>query len=150
MQTIFEFINIFAYEGPSSLANEALFIVKLTDRIFERNAKRREITLAIRKKTDLMRKDFYMKTLWNYLDRKGQGIVEYALLLSFIVGLAMMLNGANLGGAVKDVFDDVSNVLASINGDGKEFDIPASLAAIYNIRKNYRDLMLVSRTIVEA
>ncbi len=31
MQTIFEFINIFAYEGPSSLANEALFIVKLTD-----------------------------------------------------------------------------------------------------------------------
>ena len=58
-------------------------------------------------------------------------------MLSFIVGLAMMLNGANLGGTVKDVFDDVSSVLASINGDGKEFDIPASLAAIYNIRKNY-------------
>ena len=71
MQTIFGFVNIFAYEGPSLLAKETLFIVKLTDWIFERNAKRREITLAIRKKTDLMRKDFYMKTLWNYLDRKG-------------------------------------------------------------------------------
>ena len=51
----------------------------------------------------------------------------------------MMLNGANLGGAVKDVFDDVANVLASINGDGKEFDIPASLAAIYKIRKHYNE-----------
>ena len=60
-------------------------------------------------------------------------------MLSFIVGLAMMLNGANLGGTVKDVFDDVSNVLASINGDGKEFDIPASLAAIYKIRKHYNE-----------
>lgn len=98
MQTIFEFVNIFAYEGPSLLAKETLFIVKLTDRIFERNAKRRENNLAIRKQTDLMRKDFHMKTIRNYLDRKGQGIVEYALLLSFIVGLAMMLNGANLGG----------------------------------------------------
>ena len=30
--------------------------------------------------------------------QKGQGIVEYALLLAFVVGIAMMLNGANLGG----------------------------------------------------
>ena len=43
--------------------------------------------------------------------QKGQGIVEYALLLAFIVGIAMMLNGANLGGAVKGVFDDVAQVL---------------------------------------
>ena len=49
-----------------------------------------------------------------YLKRKqkGQGIVEYALLLAFIVGIAMMLNGSNLGGAVKGVFDDVAMVLA--------------------------------------
>ena len=39
--------------------------------------------------------------------RKGQGIVEYALLLAFVVGIAMMLNGANLGSAIKGVFDDV-------------------------------------------
>ena len=43
--------------------------------------------------------------------QKGQGIVEYALLLAFIVGIAMMLNGSNLGGAVKDTFDKVAAVL---------------------------------------
>ncbi len=51
----------------------------------------------------------------NYLKQKGQGIVEYALLLAFIVGLAMMLNGANLGGAVKGVFDDVASLLGGEN-----------------------------------
>ncbi len=40
--------------------------------------------------------------------QKGQGIVEYAILLAFIVGIAIMLNGANLGGAVKDTFDTVA------------------------------------------
>ena len=44
--------------------------------------------------------------------RKGQGIVEYALLLAFVVGIAMMLNGADLGGAIKGVFDDAAAVLA--------------------------------------
>ena len=121
MQTIFGFVNIFAYEGPSLLAKETLFIVKLTDRIFERNAKRRENNLAIRKQTDLMRKDFHMKTIRNYLDRKGQGIVEYALLLSFIVGLAMMLNGANLGGTVKGVFDDVAGLLGGEKSAAKTY-----------------------------
>ena len=43
--------------------------------------------------------------------QKGQGIVEYALILAFIVGVAVMLNGANLGGAIKGVFDDVAGVL---------------------------------------
>ena len=43
--------------------------------------------------------------------QKGQGIVEYALLLAFVVGIAMMLNGANLGSAVKDTFDKVAAVL---------------------------------------
>ena len=44
--------------------------------------------------------------------QKGQGIVEYALLLAFVVGIGMMLNGANLGGAVKDTFDKVATFLA--------------------------------------
>lgn len=49
----------------------------------------------------------------NYLKRKqkGQGIVEYALILAFVVGVAMMLNGANVGGAVKDTFDKVASLL---------------------------------------
>lgn len=54
-----------------------------------------------------------MVNVLEYLKRKqkGQGIVEYALLLAFVVGIAMMLNGTNLGGAVKGVFDDVAMVL---------------------------------------
>lgn len=43
--------------------------------------------------------------------QKGQGIVEYALILAFVVGIAMMLNGSNLGGAVKDTFDKVASLL---------------------------------------
>lgn len=43
--------------------------------------------------------------------RKGQGIVEYALLLAFVVGIAMMLRGVGLAGAVKDTFDSVAAVL---------------------------------------
>ena len=46
--------------------------------------------------------------------QKAQGIVEYALLLAFVVGIAMMLNGANLGDAVKDTFDKVASVLGEV------------------------------------
>ena len=42
----------------------------------------------------------------------GQGIVEYALILAFVVGIAMMLNTSNLGGAILAVFDDVADYLA--------------------------------------
>ena len=50
--------------------------------------------------------------------QKGQGIVEYALLLAFVVGIAMMLNGADLGGAVKDTFDKVAEALS---GEKKDY-----------------------------
>ena len=46
---------------------------------------------------------------------KGQGIVEYALLLAFVVGIAMMLQGVGLANAVKDTFDDVANLLKGEN-----------------------------------
>ena len=52
-----------------------------------------------------------LTTIRNMLKEKGQGIVEYALILAFVVGIAMMLNGANLGGAVKDTFDKVAAIL---------------------------------------
>ena len=53
-----------------------------------------------------------LEKMRNMVKQKGQGIVEYALLLAFIVAIAMMLNGSNIGGAVKGVFDGVSDVLA--------------------------------------
>ena len=49
------------------------------------------------------------------LKQKGQGIVEYALLLAFVVGIAMMLNGANIKGEVNEVFDDVVSLLSGGN-----------------------------------
>jgi len=39
--------------------------------------------------------------------KKGQGIVEYAVLLAFVVGLAVMLQGVGIRGAIKDTFDNV-------------------------------------------
>ncbi len=53
-----------------------------------------------------------MNTIIRYLNKKAQGIVEYALLLAFIVGLGMAMNGSNLGGSVKNVFDSVATMLA--------------------------------------
>ena len=50
--------------------------------------------------------------------QKGQGIVEYALLLAFVVGIGMMLSGSNIGSAVAGVYDDVANVLF-----GSEYDL---------------------------
>ena len=55
-----------------------------------------------------------MHKLWNYLNKKGQGIVEYAVLLAFIVGLAMMLNGADISGTVKKTFDNVAVTLGAV------------------------------------
>lgn len=49
--------------------------------------------------------------------QKGQGIIEYALLLAFIVGIAMMLNGSNIGGAVLNTFDKVVTVLTGEKKD---------------------------------
>lgn len=54
-----------------------------------------------------MKKDlFFLK-----VKQKGQGIVEYALILAFVVGIALALNGSNIGGAVEDTFDKVAVAL---------------------------------------
>ena len=45
------------------------------------------------------------------IKQKGQGIVEYALLLAFVVGIGMMLSSSNLGGSLHYLFDDVAFVL---------------------------------------
>ena len=50
----------------------------------------------------------------NYFNRKGQGIVEYAILLAVIVGLAVFLNDGSIGSAVQGSFD---NVVALFRGE---------------------------------
>lgn len=42
-----------------------------------------------------------------FLNRKGQGIVEYAILLAVIVGLAVLLNDGSISGGVQGSFDSV-------------------------------------------
>ncbi len=53
-----------------------------------------------------------MTTIIRYLNKKAQGIVEYALLLAFIVGLGMTLNGVGIKDSVINVFDDVATLLS--------------------------------------
>ena len=49
-----------------------------------------------------------------YLSQKAQGIVEYALILAFVVVLAVVLSGSDgLGGAISGIFDTTANKLNS-------------------------------------
>ena len=51
---------------------------------------------------------------------KGQGIVEYAILLAFIVGLtAMLMNAGGIKDAVIDTFDRVANFIALTTPEGR-------------------------------
>ena len=54
--------------------------------------------------------------------RKGQGIVEYALLLAFVVGIAMMMNSASLKDSVVSVFDYVATYLGGEKTYAQYFD----------------------------
>lgn len=71
--------------------------------------------------------------------QKGQGIVEYALILAFAVGIAMLLNTTGIGSAVKGVFEDVADYLAYRNYDSFYGNLHnatnAELAAIDNSKR---------------
>ncbi|MBQ3854209.1 MAG: hypothetical protein II778_05815 [Anaerovibrio sp.] len=54
------------------------------------------------------------------LQQKGQGIVEYALILAFVVGLAAYLTNANgIGTAVQTTFNNVTNALTTANNNSQ-------------------------------
>lgn len=52
-----------------------------------------------------------------YVSEKAQGIVEYALILAFVVAIAGVAlsasTGSGLGKAIKDAFDHVSNAITN-------------------------------------
>lgn len=58
-----------------------------------------------------------MKLYWDYikaryLGEKGQGMVEYALILAFVVVIAAFLTGNDgIGKAIQDTFTKVENAL---------------------------------------
>ena len=49
-----------------------------------------------------------------YLSEKAQGMVEYALILAFVVALAIVLTQSNgVKGGIQSTFGNVSNTLAN-------------------------------------
>ncbi len=59
------------------------------------------------------------KRLMRYLGEKGQGIVEYALILAFVVAVAVAISSSGgLTTAVKEVFTKVTNQVNGTNSSG--------------------------------
>ena len=51
-----------------------------------------------------------------YLSQKAQGIVEYALILAFVVVLAVVLTkSGGLGDAISDIFGTTAKTLSTAN-----------------------------------
>lgn len=63
-----------------------------------------------------------IKAMWDYvnvryLNQKGQGMVEYALILAFVVGIAAYLTGNDgIGKAMESTFQSVTNALNGSSG----------------------------------
>lgn len=54
-----------------------------------------------------------------YMSQKAQGIVEYALILAFVVVVAAaLLSGGDLSNAVKSIFDNTADQLKTKTPDG--------------------------------
>ena len=54
-----------------------------------------------------------------YMSQKAQGIVEYALILAFVVVVAAaLLSGGDLSDAVKGIFDNTAAQLTTKTPDG--------------------------------
>ena len=57
-----------------------------------------------------------MRKIRKFLGEKGQGIVEYALILAFVVAVAAVLTNS---GGIKDAIENVfSNVTTQLNNSG--------------------------------
>ena len=59
--------------------------------------------------------DYYGRAfVAEYLGEKGQGIVEYALILAFVVALAIVLTqNDGVKGGIQNTFGNVTNTLAN-------------------------------------
>jgi pilus assembly protein Flp/PilA len=52
-----------------------------------------------------------------YLEQKAQGMVEYALILAFVVGVAVALTSSDgIKGAIETTFTNVTKTLNNANG----------------------------------
>ena len=67
-----------------------------------------------------------MMRLRQILNKKGQGVVEYAILLAVIVGLAVFLNDGSIGNAVQGAFDDMAALLSGEERDNNQSGVALS------------------------
>ena len=64
---------------------------------------------------------FFNKFSRDYLKQKGQGMVEYALILAFVVGIAAFLVGnGGIGQAIQTTFQNVTNTLTTANNNANQ------------------------------
>lgn len=57
-----------------------------------------------------------LTSMRSFFKGKGQGIVEYALLLAFVVGIAVVaLSDGSLGTAVKENFSKTANAVTTFS-----------------------------------
>ncbi|MBE8953771.1 MAG: Flp family type IVb pilin [Quinella sp. 1Q7] len=53
---------------------------------------------------------------------KGQGMVEYALIIAFVAAIAIYVLNNGLKAAVKDSFDNASAMISSANAETKNIN----------------------------
>lgn len=60
------------------------------------------------------------KFMEKYLGKKGQGMVEYALLIAFVVGVAAtaLSSDNGLGDAIKNTFKNATEKMTTLSGGG--------------------------------
>lgn len=59
--------------------------------------------------------------IMRYLEQKGQGMVEYALILAFVVAVAVALTGQNgIRQAITETFNHVTETLNTANQQGNQ------------------------------
>ena len=64
---------------------------------------------------------FFNKFSRDYLKQKGQGMVEYALILAFVVGIAAFLVGnGGIDEAIQTTFQNVTNTLNTANNNANQ------------------------------
>ncbi|MBR1696726.1 MAG: hypothetical protein IJ712_00660 [Anaerovibrio sp.] len=55
--------------------------------------------------------------IMRYLEQKAQGMVEYALILAFVVGIAAALTSSDgIKGAIENTFEKVTTTLNTASG----------------------------------
>ena len=63
---------------------------------------------------------YQLEYVWARLGEKGQGVVEYALILAFVVVLVTVAlsDNSTIGQAVRDLFDSTAGKIRTAAGTG--------------------------------